>query len=76
LTKFDYGAMKSFIDEVGLKQRAISERSGVPEVRLCLILGGKARCTIDEYANLCDSLGVGYTRFLRKESKSNAPAKT
>ena len=62
----DFMELKNYIDESGLKQKAISEKSGVPEVRLCLILQGKRKCEVGEYASICDALGVKVDRFIRK----------
>ena len=70
----DFMELKDFIDKSGLKQKAIAEKSGVPEVRLCLILQGKRKCEVGEYANICDALGVKVDRFIRKSS--SMPDKT
>ena len=48
----DFMELKDFIDKSGLKQKAIAEKSGVPEVRLCLILQGKRKCEVGEYASI------------------------
>ena len=52
----DYLELKDFIDKSGLKQKAIAEKSGVPEVQLCLILQGKRKCEVGEYASICNLL--------------------
>lgn len=64
----DFVELKNFIDKSGLKQKAISEKSGVPEVQLCLILQGKRKCEVGEYASICDALGVKVDRFIRKKT--------
>ncbi len=61
----DFLEMKEFIDKSGLKQKAISEKSGIPEVKLCLILQGRRKCEVGEYASICDALGVSIDKFLK-----------
>ena len=65
----DYLELKDFIDKSGLKQKAIAEKSGVPEVQLCLILQGKRKCEVGEYASICNALGVKVDRFIRKRPR-------
>lgn len=62
---FDFSDMKRYIDESGVKQRVISERSGIPEVSLSLILQGKRKCEAGEYASLCNVLGVDPNTFMK-----------
>lgn len=63
----DYAAMKKYIEEKGLKQKKIAENSGIPEVQLCMILQGKRKCEVGEYASICKSLGVGPSEFIRSK---------
>ena len=70
----DFIELKDFIDKSGLKQKAIAEKSGVPEVQLCLILQGKGKCEVGEYASICEALGVNVDRFIKK--KPRIPEKT
>lgn len=72
----DFVELKDFIDKSGLKQKAISEKSGVPEVQLCLILQGKRKCEVGEYASICDALGVKVDRFIKKEPRMSDAEKT
>lgn len=65
----DFMELKNFIDKSGLKQKTIAEKSGVPEVQLCLILQGKRKCEVGEYASICDALGVKVDRFIRKSPR-------
>lgn len=65
--RLDLVELKKFIEKSGLKQKVIAEKSGMPEVRLCLILQGKRKCEAGEYASICDTLGVEYDRFIRKK---------
>ena len=62
---FDTTEMKKHIESSGIKQKAISEKSGIPEVALSLILQGKRKCEIGEYASICEVLGVNIGEFLK-----------
>lgn len=61
----DHQAFKKYIEDSGMKQKAISEKTGVPETALCLILQGKRKCEIGEYANICTVLNVPMGKFLK-----------
>lgn len=61
----DSEEMKVFIESSGLKQKSISEKSGISESALSLILQGKRRCEIGEYATICHVLGVNTDKFLK-----------
>jgi len=63
----DSEKMKKFIESSGLKQKAISEKSGISESALSLILQGKRRCEIGEYATICGVLGVNTDYFLKPQ---------
>lgn len=68
----DIEEIKSFICKSGLKQKSISQRSGISEVALSLILQGKRKCEAGEYASLCKTLKVNPNKFL----KPRLPAET
>ena len=53
LLVFDTAKMKKYIDSSGIKQKSISEKAGIPEPALSLILQGKRKCEIGEYASIC-----------------------
>lgn len=57
-------ALKEFIRDIGIKQKIISQKTGIPEVQLSLILQGKRRCEAGEYASICKVLNVNPNRFL------------
>lgn len=63
--EFDSGEMKKCIESSGLKQKAISEKVGISETALSLILQGKRKCEIGEYAAICYVLGVNTDKFLK-----------
>ena len=66
----DLMALKDFIDKSGLKQKVIAEKSGVSEVQLCLILQGKRKCEVGEYASICNALGVKVDKFIKKSPET------
>ena len=63
--EMDVLGMKKYIRENGLKQKVISERAGMTEARLCMILQGKRKCEAGEYAGLCNALGVCASKFMK-----------
>ena len=71
----DFMELKKYIEEKGIKQKIIAEKSGIPEVQLCLILQGKRKCEVGEYASICKALGVKVNRFIKprlpKEKKND-----
>lgn len=62
---FDYAGLKSYIESHGIKQKIISQKSGVPEVQLSLILQGKRKCEAGEYAGICKALGADPRKFMK-----------
>ncbi len=64
--------LKRYIDTHGMKQKYISMKTGIPETKLSLILNGKRRCEVGEYASICKVLGVDIKRFITKDNKESA----
>lgn len=62
----DFMELKKYIEESGLKQKALAEKAGLTEVRLCLILQGKRKLEVGEYFNICDALDVPLDKFVKK----------
>ncbi len=56
--------IKSFIEESGISQTFISEKSRIPLPKLNLALNGKRRMTFEEYEIICGVLNVNTDRFL------------
>lgn len=65
VVQLDNVGLKNYIGEAGIKQKAISEKSGVPETKLCFILQGKRKCEAGEYASICKALDVPMNKFLK-----------
>lgn len=61
----DTTEMKNFINEVGLKQKALAEKSGLDERQLCMALQGKRKFEAGEYVSVCKVLKVPMTRFVK-----------
>ena len=57
--------IKNFIESRGMTQTFLSEKSGVPTVKLNLILNGKRKLSLEEYERLCWALGVDVGTFLK-----------
>ena len=66
----DIVELKTYIEEHGIKQKYISEKAGISEPALSLILRGKRKCEVGEYANICRALGVEFQRFVKKEKEA------
>ncbi len=57
--------IKEYLINSGISQAYVSEKSGIPPVKLNLALNGKRRLTFEEYEVLCGVLSVEAGRFLR-----------
>lgn len=62
----DTSEIKEYINKSGIKQKAIAERSGIDETKLCLILQGKRKLEASEYANLCKAVNVPMDAFMKQ----------
>lgn len=61
----DVKEMKNFINERGIKQKAIAEKAGLEESKLCMSLQGKRELKAGEYAGICKVLNVAMTKFVK-----------
>ena len=61
----NYKELRQHIEETGIKQKAISEKTGMSETALCLVLQGKRKCEVGEYANICSALNIPVDKFLK-----------
>lgn len=64
----DIVELKRYIEERGIKQKYIAKKSSIPEPKLSMILNGKRKCEVGEYASICNALGVEFQRFVRPEA--------
>lgn len=56
--------IKQYLVNSGISQAYVSEKSGIPPVKLNLALNGKRRLTFEEYEVICGVLSVEAGRFL------------
>lgn len=57
--------IKQYLDENGIKQTYLAEKTGIGIQKLNLSLNGNRRIPYEEYELICGSLGVGVDRFLQ-----------
>lgn len=57
--------MKDYIELLGIKQKAVAEKSGLDEHKLCMSLQGKRKFEAGEYASVCKALGLPMTQFVK-----------
>lgn len=65
---FNKEKLKSFISTHGIKQKFISEKTGIEEGKLSKILNGKRKCTADEFIRICSALNVKPEIFIESEN--------
>lgn len=56
--------INAYLEERGITQVFLSNKSGIPAAKLNLALNGKRKLTFDEYEAICYALGVGVDTFL------------
>jgi transcriptional regulator with XRE-family HTH domain len=57
-----------YLDEHGIKQRAVAEYIGVSPSTMTSIISGKRRLSAEEYIGICDFLQVPYSTFVQSTS--------
>ena len=65
----DLEKLKACIRESGLKQKYISQISGISEVALSKILNNKKKCEINEYLAICAALEQPFEKFIVEADK-------
>lgn len=60
--------IKKYIQENGLKLKAIAEKVNIKENTFSAMLSGKRRITAEEYFAICNALNVDTNTFTRKEA--------
>lgn len=66
-----YLAIGSYLENNGITQTYLSERSGMTTNALNLSLKGKRKLTADEYIKICDALKVPYDLFVKNCEQLN-----
>lgn len=57
--------IKNYLQENGIKQNWISEKTGVPAGKISLTLNGHRRLTFAEYELICGALDIPVDTFLQ-----------
>lgn len=63
----DIMELKNYIEHTGIKQKHISIKAKIPESQLSLILNGKRKCEVGEYASICNAIGAEIGKFIKPE---------
>ena len=66
-----YQKISLYINENGIKQRFISDKTGIPENILSMILNGKRKMDADEFVEIVLALGVDANFFINATNKEN-----
>lgn len=61
--------VSKYISNNGIKQRYISEKTGIPENILSMILNGKRKMEADEFINIVIAIGVDPNYFINNREK-------
>lgn len=63
-------ALIEYITNLGIKQVAICEKTGISQPSMSAIMNRKRQIEVDEYAKICEALGVSLDFFYRKDKAS------
>lgn len=61
---FQYWRLKQFIEERGLIQKFVAQKTGIEEVALSNILNGRQKCSLENYVKLCIFFNVPFDSFI------------
>lgn len=61
----DVKEIKEYLEQSGLKQKVVAEKSGMGEAQFCMALQGKRKFEAGEYAGICNVLGVPMAKFIK-----------
>jgi transcriptional regulator with XRE-family HTH domain len=64
------GAIAKYIDESGIKQVFLSEKTGLTKHCISMALKGQRKLSIDEYEKICIVLNVPYEYFFNQCKKT------
>ncbi len=65
-----YQKVRAYIEECGLKQKAVAEKSGIPNVTFNAIMNGKRRLYADDLAAICIALNVNPELFINTNNEN------
>lgn len=66
-----YQKISLYINENGIKQRFISDKTGISENILSMILNGKRKMDADEFVEIILALGVDANFFINPPNENN-----
>ena len=58
--------IKSYLDEMGIKQTYLAEKSGIPQPIINAILNDNRRIEVNEYIDICSALKLPLNYFTGK----------
>ncbi|MCR0567398.1 helix-turn-helix transcriptional regulator [[Clostridium] innocuum] len=61
---FNRAKLQEYIENIGVKQKVISQKTGISETALSSILTGKRRCEVNEFFAICKAIGAEPTKFI------------
>lgn len=73
---FNYVAFKQYLNENGIKQKFIAQKTDIREFTFSAIVTGKIKCSLENYVNICKALEVPLGTFIDDldESEQSAQA--
>ena len=71
---FQYWKLKQYIEERGLIQKFVAQKTGIEEVALSNILNGRQRCSLENYVKLCKFFNVSFELFIDTADGAQQPA--
>lgn len=66
MLEVDVLKIKNKIDDLGIKQKTIADRTGISESKLSLSLREKRKLSVGEYASICIFLKADFKEFLKE----------
>lgn len=63
-----YEKIKKYMEENGIKQNYVSEKTGIPENTLSSTLNGKRKLSADEFFSIILALGIDPSYFVIKKN--------
>ncbi len=64
------GAIAKYIEERGIKQVFLCEKTGLTKHCISMSLKGQRKLSIDEYEKICSALNIPYDYFFHEEQKN------
>jgi len=63
-------ALIDYVSNIGIKQIVICDKTGIPQTSMSAIMNRKRQIEVDEYAKICDALGVSLDFFYQKNKEA------